>query len=140
MAPNRGSSKPTRGGKSGSSRSGMSGSSAGRKPTGVSKSRISKKPSLPPPNQQKTKSTSTKQKSGTGKKKQRVYTEKELGLPKLNMITPVGVEAPRGKKRGKVFVDDPVSTTSSLEGCVLRCGLVYTGLPLWDGSSRWKRS
>ncbi|MCJ1247850.1 60S ribosomal subunit assembly/export protein [Trapelia coarctata] len=99
MAPNRGPSKPTRGGKGGSS--------AGRKPTGVSKSRISKKPSLPPPKQQKTKSASSKLKSGAGKKKQRVYTEKELGLPKLNMITPVGVEAPRGKKRGKVFVDDP---------------------------------
>ncbi|EAQ90688.1 predicted protein [Chaetomium globosum CBS 148.51] len=40
------------------------------------------------------------------KKKQRVYTEKELGIPELNMITPVGVTKPRGKKKGKVFVDD----------------------------------
>lgn len=105
MAPNRGSSKPARGSKGGSS--------AGRKPTGVSKSRPSKKPSLPPSKQQKTKPASSKLKNGAGKRKKRVYTDKELELPKLNMITPVGVEAPRGKKRGKVFVDDPVSSRSS---------------------------
>lgn len=44
----------------------------------------------------------------TLKKKRRVYTEKELGIPALNMITPVGVEKPKGKKKGKVFVDDRV--------------------------------
>lgn len=42
------------------------------------------------------------------KKKKKVYTEKELGLPELNMITPVGVTKPKGKKKGKVFVDDRV--------------------------------
>lgn len=42
------------------------------------------------------------------KKKPRVYTEKELGIPTLNMITPAGVEKPKGKKKGKVFVDDTV--------------------------------
>lgn len=42
------------------------------------------------------------------RKKQRVYTEKELDLPELNMITPVGVTKPKGKKKGKVFVDDKV--------------------------------
>jgi 60S ribosomal subunit assembly/export protein LOC1 len=42
------------------------------------------------------------------KRKQKVYTEKELGLPKLNMITPAGVQKPRGKKRGKIYVDDKV--------------------------------
>ena len=70
------------------------------------KSRVSKKsgPKAPPPKQQKTKS-----KAGTIKKKRRVYTDKELGIPKLNMITPVGVEPPKGKKKGKVFVDDQVS-------------------------------
>jgi 60S ribosomal subunit assembly/export protein LOC1 len=46
------------------------------------------------------------------KKKQRVYTEKELGLPELNMITPVGVTKPKGKKKGKVFVDDKVRLSS----------------------------
>lgn len=42
------------------------------------------------------------------KKKKRTYTEEELGIPKLNMITPVGVQKPKGKKKGKVFVDDQV--------------------------------
>lgn len=42
------------------------------------------------------------------KKKKKVYTAKELGIPELNMVTPVGVEKPKGKKKGKVFVDDRV--------------------------------
>lgn len=42
------------------------------------------------------------------KKKKKVYSEKELGIPELNMVTPVGVEKPKGKKKGKVFVDDRV--------------------------------
>lgn len=66
------------------------------------KSKVSKKAKAPPPKQQKTKS------AAPTKKKKRVYTEKELGIPKLNMITPVGVELPKGKKKGKVFVDDQV--------------------------------
>ncbi|KAF2836900.1 hypothetical protein M501DRAFT_205872 [Patellaria atrata CBS 101060] len=48
------------------------------------------------------------------KKKKRVYTEKELGIPKLNMITPVGVEKPKGKRKGKVFVDDQESMMTIL--------------------------
>ena len=67
------------------------------------KNRVSKKPKAPPPKQQKTKSA-----TGPAKKKKRVYTEKELGIPKLNMITPIGVDLPKGKKKGKVFVDDQV--------------------------------
>lgn len=47
------------------------------------------------------------------RKKQRVYTEKELGIPTLNMVTPVGVEKPKGKKKGKVFVDDRVRAAHS---------------------------
>ena len=42
------------------------------------------------------------------KKKKKVYSEKELGIPQLNMVTPVGVSKPKGKKKGKVFVDDKV--------------------------------
>lgn len=61
-----------------------------------------------PPKQQKQGS-----KLATLKKKRRVYTEKELGIPALNMITPVGVEKPKGKKKGKVFVDDRVGFFSS---------------------------
>ena len=70
----------------------------------TSKSKASKKLKAPPPVQQKTKS-----KSGPVKKKRKVYTEKELGLPKLNMIVPAGVDLPKGKKKGKVFIDDQVS-------------------------------
>lgn len=42
------------------------------------------------------------------KKKKKIYSEKELGIPQLNMVTPVGVTKPKGKKKGKVFVDDKV--------------------------------
>ncbi|KAH0566418.1 hypothetical protein GP486_000201 [Trichoglossum hirsutum] len=88
----------------------------------VSKSKIKSK-SLPP-KQQKTKPSSATQ----PKKKRRIYTEKELGIPKLNMITPVGVEKPRGKKKGKVFVDDQDASfrlhlrllTGSFLGCKRR--------------------
>ena len=48
------------------------------------------------------------------KKKQRTYTEAELGIPQLNKITPVGVQKPRGKKKGKVFVDDKVCANQHL--------------------------
>jgi len=48
------------------------------------------------------------------KKKKKVYTEKELGLPQLNMITPIGVTKPKGKKKGKVFVDDRESMSTIL--------------------------
>lgn len=67
----------------------------------------------PPPVQVKSKpgqQTASKPK----KKKRRVYTEKELGLPALNMITPAGVQKPKGKKKGKVFVDDRESMMTIL--------------------------
>ncbi|KAI1498212.1 hypothetical protein F5X99DRAFT_412295 [Biscogniauxia marginata] len=48
------------------------------------------------------------------KKKKKVYSEKELGIPQLNMITPVGVTKPKGKKKGKVFVDDKESMSTML--------------------------
>ncbi|OLN84898.1 60S ribosomal subunit assembly/export protein LOC1 [Colletotrichum chlorophyti] len=48
------------------------------------------------------------------KRKKKVYTEAELDIPKLNMITPVGVEKPKGKKKGKVFVDDRESMNTIL--------------------------
>ena len=50
---------------------------------------------------------------GSVKKKRKVYTAEELGVPKLNTIVPVGVDQPKGKKKGKVFVDDQVSSTST---------------------------
>ncbi|EXJ79723.1 hypothetical protein A1O3_08006 [Capronia epimyces CBS 606.96] len=73
------------------------------------KSKVSKRPSS---KQVKTKpgvhSQTLKASSGAkpSKRRQKTYTDKELKLPALNMITPVGVEKPRGKKKGKVFVDD----------------------------------
>lgn len=52
------------------------------------------------------------------KKTRRIYTEKELNIPALNMITPVGVEKPKGHKKGKVFVDDKVSWEPTPLACV----------------------
>jgi len=97
------------------------GSSNSAKPKGSSRStaasasRPKSKPigKRPPPQQVKTKPGSqapTKPK----KKKQRVYTDKELDLPALNMITPAGVQKPRGKKKGKIFVDDRESMMTIL--------------------------
>ena len=80
----------------------------------LGKSGSTKSPKLPPPKQQKTKST------GPLKKKKKVYADKELGLPHLNMITPVGVQKPRGKKKGKIFVDDVVSTMRMLGAAVAK--------------------
>ncbi|KAL8795972.1 MAG: hypothetical protein Q9195_001547 [Heterodermia aff. obscurata] len=65
------------------------------------KNKISKRPRKVPPLQPKTKS-----KSDLVKKRRRVYTDEELGIPKLNTVKPAGVDVPKGKKRGKVFVDD----------------------------------
>ncbi|KAF2454416.1 hypothetical protein BDY21DRAFT_366190 [Lineolata rhizophorae] len=50
----------------------------------------------------------------TKKKKERVYTEEELGIPKLNMITPAGIQKPKRGKKGKVFVDDQESMMTIL--------------------------
>lgn len=55
------------------------------------------------------------------KKRKKVYTEKELGIPELNMVTPIGVEKPKGKKKGKVFVDDRVCRILS-PPVIVRCG------------------
>ncbi|KAI4175443.1 MAG: hypothetical protein LQ343_001642 [Gyalolechia ehrenbergii] len=77
--------------------------------SGVRKAKPSKDPKSPLPKQQKTKPS-----SGPPKRKRRVYTEKELELPKLNTITPVGVDRPKGKKKGKVFVDDQESMMTIL--------------------------
>jgi 60S ribosomal subunit assembly/export protein LOC1 len=47
-------------------------------------------------------------------KKRRIYTEKELGIPTLNAITPAGVLKPHGTKKGKIFVDDRESQMTIL--------------------------
>ena len=86
-------------GPKGKGKSGTEGSLGSKNRT----SKLKPKGKPPPPRQQKTKAA-----QGPAKKKKRVYTDKELGIPKLNTITPVGVEKPKGKKKGKVFVDDRV--------------------------------
>lgn len=48
------------------------------------------------------------------KPKKKTYSAEELGIPTLNMITPVGVTKPKGKKKGKVFVDDRVCISSTV--------------------------
>ncbi|KAL2782822.1 hypothetical protein BJX66DRAFT_345486 [Aspergillus keveii] len=59
----------------------------------------------PPPKEVKSKART--ENNQLKKTKKREYTEAELDLPKLNMITPVGVVNPKGKKKGKTFCDDP---------------------------------
>ncbi|CAL5868257.1 uncharacterized protein PFLUO_LOCUS2481 [Penicillium psychrofluorescens] len=99
MAPIKGSSKgaPTKGGAKSSKSS-----------TPSSGSRVSKstkpKGKRPPPKEVKAKARTAPE--NLKKKKKRVYTEAELDLPRLNAITPVGVVKPKGKKKGKTFVDD----------------------------------
>ncbi|KAJ5663668.1 hypothetical protein N7507_004399 [Penicillium longicatenatum] len=93
----------------GSSKGASSGGGKGSKPSSLSSaSRVSKSSKKnvkrPPPKEMKTKARTEKE--NLAKKKKRVYTEAELNLPKLNTITPVGVVKPKGKKKGKTFVDD----------------------------------
>ncbi|KAM0254352.1 hypothetical protein ACHAQJ_006884 [Trichoderma viride] len=96
--------------KGGSSASGKGG--AKRSATdGVSKPSKSNKPKGPVVSQQ------VKEKNRAllmRRPKKKKYTEAELKIPTLNMITPIGVEKPKGKKKGKVFVDDKESMTTIL--------------------------
>lgn len=97
-------------GKSGGSSSKSSKSKSKSKPTGSAPEGISKRKQkslslAKPGGEQKTKSIVTRD----GKKKKRVYTEKELDIPALNGIIPAGIAKPKGVKKGKKFVDDPAS-------------------------------
>lgn len=113
MAPKPGPSKRLSKGSSKGSKPTKSSSSKGPlKAKTDSRSRVSKSKSkvkLPPPKQQK-----SKRPAASREKKKRQYTEKELGVPQLNMITPIGVAKPRGKKKGKVFIDDAESMMTIL--------------------------
>lgn len=105
MAPTKGSSKGASSSKgSQSSKPLSSGSRVGKS----SKSNVKR----PPPQEVKSKARTAPE--NLKKKKKRVYTEAELGLPTLNSITPVGVVKPKGKKKGKTFVDDQVRYFASL--------------------------
>jgi 60S ribosomal subunit assembly/export protein LOC1 len=93
----------------------IQGSKLSRRPSGDTRDTSSKPKKskssgkAPPPKQVKSKPRHGPQ----PKKKKRVYSDKELDIPVLNMITPAGVQKPRGKKKGKVFVDDQVRMPSS---------------------------
>lgn len=56
------------------------------------------------------------------KKKRRLadLAKLEKELPKLNMITPAGVVKPKGRKKGKVFVEDKVCVWEGEGGFWLR--------------------
>ncbi|PGH06658.1 60S ribosomal subunit assembly/export protein LOC1 [Blastomyces parvus] len=109
MAPNRGSSSKASNKSSSASKSKskpLSSSSRISKPK--SKSSVSR----PPPKEVKAKPRTAPE--NLKRRKRRTYTEKELNLPQLNMITPVGVTKPKGMKKGKVFVDDQESMMTIL--------------------------
>ncbi|KAL7625039.1 60S ribosomal subunit assembly/export protein [Parahypoxylon ruwenzoriense] len=91
-------------------KSGISSSKSSRSgpPDGVSKS--TKRKAAPISKQVKGKNLVELMK----KKKKKIYSEKELGIPQLNMVTPIGVTKPRGKKKGKIFVDDKESMSTIL--------------------------
>lgn len=95
MGPTKGAAKPKTSGKGDSKSNKVLGSK-------VSKKNVKR----PPPKEVKSKART--ESSQLKKTKKREYSEAELDLPKLNMITPVGVMNPKGKKKGKTFVDDPV--------------------------------
>ena len=101
----------------------------------ASKSKVTKRPvKMLPPSQQKTKAVPK-----PTKRKQRAYTDKELGLPKLNMITPAGVQKSTGKKKGKVFVDDAVSLHNESISHLLETYICLTNLEIptdWYSMSR----
>ncbi|KAL1311080.1 hypothetical protein AAFC00_001289 [Neodothiora populina] len=112
MAPTKGSSS-----KGGSSKGGApskggnkKSSSSGGPPKSASSSKVKKSSAPIKTVQQKSKAP----KHGPQRKKKRVYTEKELGIPKLNSIVPAGIQKPHGVKKGKTFVDDKESMMTIL--------------------------
>lgn len=109
MAPVRGKTVSAKGA---SKRKAMTNSKPTSRPSSSSTSSSKSKSSKPP-----SKSSSApviRKKGAIPRKKKRVYTEKELNIPALNMITPAGVVKPQGKKKGKVFVDDQESMMTIL--------------------------
>ncbi|EEH41259.2 hypothetical protein PAAG_03545 [Paracoccidioides lutzii Pb01] len=111
MAPNRGSSSKS------SNKSSSASKSKSNSKTLSSSSRVSKPKSKSSANGPSPKEVKVKPRTAPEnlkKKKKRIYTEKELDLPQLNMITPVGVTKPKGVKKGKFFVDDQESMMTLL--------------------------
>lgn len=101
MAPTKG---KTGAAKGAPKRSGKPSSSASSTSTSKSKKPGSKRPTAKP-TQQKTKSA--KSLTTTKKKPPHMrYTEKELKVPQLNGIRPMGIQKPPNVKKGKIFVED----------------------------------
>ncbi|KAG9195808.1 hypothetical protein G6011_00929 [Alternaria panax] len=86
-------------------KAGKSSKPTGSAPEGISKRKQKSLSLAKPGGAQKTKSLVSKD----GRKKKRVYTEKELDIPALNGIIPAGIAKPKGVKKGKKFVDDAAS-------------------------------
>jgi len=82
---------------------------AAKSPASAAKSKGSSKPKSKRPPKAKTEVKTRRTVGGPDKKKKKVYTPEELGIPKLNGIIPAGVQKAKGKKKGKVFVDDAAS-------------------------------
>ncbi|KAM5342470.1 hypothetical protein ACJ41O_013436 [Fusarium nematophilum] len=95
------------------SKSGIAGSKSSKRSAtdGIVKSK--KQKGTPPSKQVKDKGREALLRKFKNPKK-RTYTDKELGIPTLNTITPVGVVKPKGKKKGKVFADDTESMSTIL--------------------------
>jgi 60S ribosomal subunit assembly/export protein LOC1 len=117
-------SKPSTKGKSPKGKSGPKSSSSkskskpkatGSAPEGISKRKQKSMSLAKPGGAQKTKSLVSKD----GRKKKRVYSEKELDIPALNGIIPAGIAKPKGEKKGKKFVDDPASMVCRLPLLIL---------------------
>ena len=107
MAPNRGRPKPAF--KSSKPASRKTATGPKRKPgSGGAKRKVTG------PLKKEVRKNAATQAKAPKKPKKRTYTDEELGLPKLNKITPAGVQKPKGMKKGKVFVDDPVCCLSLL--------------------------
>ncbi|KAG5301845.1 60S ribosomal subunit assembly/export protein LOC1 [Histoplasma ohiense] len=115
MAPNRGSSSKST--SKPSNKSSSSSKSKSKSKPLASSSRVSKPKSKSSIRRPLPKEVTAKPRTAPEnlkKRKKRIYTEKELDLPQLNMITPVGVTKPKGMKKGKVFVDDQESMMTIL--------------------------
>ncbi|EGX50140.1 hypothetical protein AOL_s00076g345 [Orbilia oligospora ATCC 24927] len=92
-------------------------------PGKLSSSKRHKKPTGPSSSSSSTSSTTTKKPTSTNNKIRKPhkkplkdrYTDAQLKLPTLNGIVPTGVIKPRGKKKGKVFVEDKETMMDILE-------------------------
>ncbi|KAF3206304.1 60S ribosomal subunit assembly/export protein [Orbilia oligospora] len=86
-------------------------------PGTLSSSKRHKKPTPSSSSSSTTTTTKTKTKIRKPHKKplKDRYTDAQLKLPTLNGIVPAGVTKPRGKKKGKVFVEDKETMMDILE-------------------------